>query len=280
MNGEPFAYFVQQVLQSKGLDMATHIIATNPDKSKHLETATTKIFGLEIDFVNLRTEVYNDTRNPTVCFGTPLEDAMRRDITINSLFYNLHTMQIEDWTQFGLSDLQNKIIRTPMSPLQTFKDDPLRVLRVIRFATRLNYQLVPEISLAAAKEEVQSAFLKKISRERVGVEIMKMLQGNDPYRSLDIIHSVGFSPLVFTPPSGIEGSFSTACSWIFNQIRQSQNNLTCLVRKHIGQIDDDMMFLACAISSFKALEFPQNGKLTPVTKYIVMNSLKVICVLN
>jgi tRNA nucleotidyltransferase (CCA-adding enzyme) len=117
-------------------------IEANPDKSKHLETATTKVFGLEIDLVNLRKETYTeDSRNPQVEFGTPEEDAMRRDATINAMFYNLNTSSVEDLTRRGLDDLKNGLIRTPLEPVETFTDDPLRVLRLIRFAARFGYEI-------------------------------------------------------------------------------------------------------------------------------------------
>lgn len=86
--------------------------------------------------------------------GTPEEDALRRDITINTLFYNVHTRQIEDHTHLGLSDLANKLVRTPLEPLQTFRDDPLRVLRCVRFASRFGYELVDELKQAVRNEEI------------------------------------------------------------------------------------------------------------------------------
>jgi len=74
---------------------SVHTIKANPDKSKHLETVTTKIFDLDVDLVNLRKETYTDgSRNPEVEFGTAQEDALRRDATINALFYNIHTGQV------------------------------------------------------------------------------------------------------------------------------------------------------------------------------------------
>lgn len=86
--------------------------------------------------------------------GTPEEDALRRDITINTLFYNVHTRQIEDHTHLGLSDLAHKLVRTPLDPLQTFRDDPLRVLRCVRFASRFGYALVDEVKMAVTNEEI------------------------------------------------------------------------------------------------------------------------------
>lgn len=154
-----------------------HHIASNPDKSKHLETAMVKLFGMDLDFVNLRKETYaEDSRNPQMEFGTPEEDALRRDATINALFYNLHTEEVEDFTG-GIRDLDAKVIRTPMEPFQTFMDDPLRVLRLIRFASRLGFAIDAESEKFMNDERVLEALRKKISRERVGVELEKMLKG-------------------------------------------------------------------------------------------------------
>lgn len=113
-----------------------HKINSNLEKSKHLETGTIEIFGLSVDSVNLRKEVYTDqSRNPQVEFGSAVEDAYRRDATINSIFYSLSRRQVEDHTEMGLSDLAAGIIRTPLQPTQTFMDDPLRILRLIRIAS-------------------------------------------------------------------------------------------------------------------------------------------------
>ena len=153
-------------------------IEANPEKSKHLETVTTRILGLEIDLVNLRKEIYaEDSRNPTMEFGTPVEDALRRDSTVNSLFFNLTSSQVEDFTEQGLRDLELKIIRTPLSPFKTFKDDPLRVLRCVRFASKLGYDIDLETEQAMSDPDIKEALQQKISRERVGIEVEKMLRG-------------------------------------------------------------------------------------------------------
>lgn len=155
-----------------------HNVARNPEKSKHLETAMVKIFGLDLDFVNLRKETYTeDSRNPQMEFGTAEEDARRRDATVNALFYNLHDDRIEDFTG-GLSDMDFKIIKTPLEPFQTFMDDPLRVLRLVRFASRLQFTIDPDTRKFMADPKVLEALRLKISRERVGVELEKMLKGS------------------------------------------------------------------------------------------------------
>ena len=153
-------------------------IEANPEKSKHLETVTTKILGLEIDLVNLRKETYvEDSRNPTMDFGSPKDDALRRDATVNALFYNLTTSEVEDFTERGLADMSSEIIRTPHSPYQTFKDDPLRILRCIRFASKLGYSIDPGAQLSMGNGDIKEALRVKITRERVGIEIEKTLRG-------------------------------------------------------------------------------------------------------
>ncbi|KAI3631911.1 hypothetical protein MIR68_009747 [Amoeboaphelidium protococcarum] len=104
---------------------------------------------------------------PHIEFGTPLKDAERRDLNINSLFYNIATEEVEDFLGTGIDDLENGIIRTPQSPFVTFKDDPLRILRAIRFAARYNFRIVKEIKLAAQEGNIVQSFATIISRERV-----------------------------------------------------------------------------------------------------------------
>lgn len=153
-------------------------VAKNPEKSKHLATAGFRMFDLDLDFVNLRKETYaDDSRNPEMEFGSAEEDALRRDATINALFYNIQTDSIEDFTG-GQPDLQHGIIRTPLEPLQTFRDDPLRVLRLVRFASRLGFAIDPKTEKQMPEASVMEALRIKISRERVGVELEKMLKGN------------------------------------------------------------------------------------------------------
>lgn len=187
MTGEPFVEFMCDYCQQPEVIKAhnigptdignLHKVKSNPEKSKHLATAMIPIFGLELDVVNLRKESYaEDSRNPQMEFGTAEEDALRRDATINAMFYNLNTDSIEDFTT-GFADLQAGIIRTPLEPLQTFRDDPLRVLRLVRFASRFDFSIAPETERFMADSTVLEALKVKISRERVGIELEKMAKG-------------------------------------------------------------------------------------------------------
>lgn len=153
-----------------------HKIKQNPDKSKHLETCTTKLCGLDIDFVNLRSESYTEkSRIPTITTGTAIEDAYRRDATLNAMFFNLETMEIEDLTGKGLQDLRDGILRTPLEPRKTFLDDPLRCLRLIRFASNYGFNFDDATLNAMKDEDLKAALKTKISRERIGVEFRKMI---------------------------------------------------------------------------------------------------------
>ncbi|KAI0063193.1 hypothetical protein BV25DRAFT_1915513 [Artomyces pyxidatus] len=223
MMGYPFAVeFAEYVSEIKHIPVKS--IATvkgNPGQSKHLETAKTTVLGIELDFVNLRDEAYADnSRIPTeVTFGTPLQDALRRDITINSLFYNVHTRSVEDHCGKGLDDLKNGIIRTPLPPRQTFLDDPLRVIRCIRFASRFGFDMVSELQESARDSEIQASLLlhgalaivalaQKITRERVGEEIDKMMGGRNPLRSIQLIDSLSLFTTIFCIPEPTASTLS------------------------------------------------------------------------
>ncbi|KAJ1835240.1 CCA tRNA nucleotidyltransferase, mitochondrial [Coemansia sp. RSA 2706] len=203
MSGYELAQHVHAYMGAHGL--ATHAVARiseNPARSKHLETATTRVLGQLVDFVHLRSETYVDgTRIPRVAFGTPAEDARRRDITINALFYNLRTRRVEDFTGRGLDDLRAGVVRTPMEPAQTFADDPLRVLRVLRFASRFGYEIEARTAAALALPEIRDALAAKISRERVGVEVDKMAAGARPLMSIELVRRFGLYDTVFAPPA-------------------------------------------------------------------------------
>ena len=92
---------------------------------------------------------------------------------MNALFYNLNQGEIEDYTKRGLSDLQNGILKTPLAPIKTFLDDPLRIIRLIRFASKFNFVVESETLNAMKEEHNKSALLTKISKERIEIELRK-----------------------------------------------------------------------------------------------------------
>ncbi|KAI5949931.1 CCA1 [Candida jiufengensis] len=192
LTGEEFVHGLQKYLYDKEPEISmnhVHTIKMNPLKSKHLETCTTKLYGIDLDFINLRSEEYtDDSRVPTIEFGTPLQDALRRDATLNALFYNLNEEKIEDFTEKGLEDLKNGILRTPLSPIKTFLDDPLRILRLIRFASKFNFLIDSETLDAMKEKHNQEALSTKISKERIEIELRKILTSHNPSYGLQLIN--------------------------------------------------------------------------------------------
>ncbi|MFW6130206.1 MAG: HD domain-containing protein, partial [Atribacterota bacterium] len=197
MTGQEFVNTLNFQDQSK-----SNIIESNPEKSKHLETVkVSDLFGYEIDFVNLRSESYSeDSRIPEAKItDNPAEDALRRDLTINALFYNIETNQVEDYVG-GLKDLKNMILKTPLDPEQTFIDDPLRMLRVLRFYSKYPKSTVDdEIIEAMSKSHVQEAY-EKLATERSMKEIKKMMGGEQPVDAARILLKTGLYRKVFKIP--------------------------------------------------------------------------------
>ena len=131
---------------------------------------------IEIEFVGARKESYNeDSRNPVVENGTLEDDQNRRDFTINALALDLSEANFGDLLDpfNGIKDLENKIIRTPLNPDITYSDDPLRMMRAIRFATQLNFT-IEEKSLNAISKNNER--IKIITNERIVVELNKILK--------------------------------------------------------------------------------------------------------
>ncbi|KAI1314535.1 CCA tRNA nucleotidyltransferase, mitochondrial [Mortierella claussenii] len=204
MMGYDFAMLVNDYMEATGHEKRTIAkIATNPEKSKHLETATMVVLGMPLDFVNLRSEVYDDaSRIPTeITFGTPSEDAYRRDITINALFYNIHTRSVEDFTGKGMDDLRNGLVRTPLEPYETFWQDPLRVMRCIRFAARFHFKIAEDAKMAILDDRIKQALRTKISKERIGSELDKMIDdGAGRSTAIRLLHELDLYDIVFAPP--------------------------------------------------------------------------------
>ena len=175
MTGKQFCKFLK-----KKINTSIHIIEENHEQCKHLEVASATLFGISIDFLHLRNEEYSDSRIPQIRIGTAKEDSLRRDLTINSLFYNINTCAIEDYTEKGLDDLMNKIIRTPLDTETTFTDDPLRILRAIRF-----YVTLPDfnmddaiISTVRDNSNLRQLVREKVSNERIIIEMRKIIKIN------------------------------------------------------------------------------------------------------
>jgi len=177
---------------------------------KNFGTAQIKIFNgeipFEIEFVGARKESYNrDSRKPEVDRGSIDEDRMRRDFTINTLAASLDKhdfLQLLDPLN-GLKDIENKIIKTPLSPAQTFIDDPLRMMRAIRFATQLNFTIEAE-TFQAIKDHAER--IKIVSGERIIDEINKIVMTNKPSIGFDLLFRTGLLEIIFPQMVSLAGA--------------------------------------------------------------------------
>ncbi|MDH7462660.1 HD domain-containing protein [Chitinophagaceae bacterium 26-R-25] len=169
-------------------------------------TAQIKLDNFEIEFVGARKESYKyHSRNPDVLPGTLKDDQDRRDFTINALAVSLND---EDYGEIidpfnGLRDLQNKIIKTPLNPDATFSDDPLRMMRAIRFASQLNFQIADE-TLQGIKNNVER--IRIITQERITDELNKILASNKPSIGFDLLYQTGLLHIIFPQMVDLAGA--------------------------------------------------------------------------
>lgn len=200
------------VTVGSGIELAT-LVAESFGKGAHLAvyanygTAQVKTHHLELEFVGARRESYSrDSRNPIVEDGTLEEDQQRRDFTVNALAICINADRFGELVDpfDGVNDLRSHIIRTPLDPDITFSDDPLRMMRAIRFATQLNFRIVPETFEAIRRNRERISI---ITRERINDELSKIIRSPRPSIGFRLLDMSGLLELIFPaliPLKGIE----------------------------------------------------------------------------
>jgi len=139
-------------------------------------TAMVRVDDVDIELVTARRESYDaESRKPTVEPASYEEDALRRDFTVNTLMQGLHDGELRDPLGSGLDDLRSGTLRTPLDPVATFRDDPLRMLRAVRFRWKLHFMPAPGLYEAIRQERER---LRIVSMERIRDEIVKMLRAS------------------------------------------------------------------------------------------------------
>ena len=179
-----------------GIELAKRVSKNLPNNPKvqifkTYGTAMIKHEGVDLEFVGARKESYTEhSRNPTVEDGTLEEDQNRRDFTINAMAISLNTASYGALLDpfDGISDLMSKCIKTPLEPAVTYSDDPLRMLRAIRFASQLDFTIEAG-SLKAIKEESQR--IEIIKNERINVELQKILECKKPSIGFLLLEKTG-----------------------------------------------------------------------------------------
>ena len=201
------------VVEGSGIELAEAVgakVRSNVSVFKNYGTAMLRFKGIEVEFVGARKESYNrDSRKPVVEDGTLQEDQMRRDFTINAMAFSL---QKEDYGALvdpfgGIRDLAAGIIRTPLDPDVTFSDDPLRMVRAIRFVTRLSteenqFKIVPEALESIRRNRGRMEIL---SKERIVEELNKMLVSEKPSIGFRLLDETGLLDMILPQLSKLKG---------------------------------------------------------------------------
>ncbi|MFN2261295.1 MAG: CCA tRNA nucleotidyltransferase [Psychroflexus sp.] len=201
---------IDVVAVGNGIDLAKKVAEKLPGKPKvqifkTYGTAMLKVFDLEVEFVGARKESYNEnSRNPEVEQGTLEDDQNRRDFTINALALQLNKNNFGKLLDpfGGLEDLKMQLIRTPLDPNITYSDDPLRMMRAIRFSTQLGFKIEPQ-SLKAIKDNALR--IEIVSNERIVTEIHKIMLAEKPSVGFKIMHNTGLLKRILPELTNLEG---------------------------------------------------------------------------
>ncbi|MCL2097461.1 MAG: CCA tRNA nucleotidyltransferase [Bacteroidales bacterium] len=198
------------VIEGSGINMAEEVakkLRVSVNIFKHYGTAMLHCDGMDIEFVGARKESYNpDSRKPIVENGTLEDDQRRRDFTINALAFSL---QKEEFGKLidpfgGTKDLQEGLLRTPLDPDITYSDDPLRMMRAVRFATQLGFTIVPE-SFEAIKRNKHRMQAPVVSIERIVDELNKIMKAEKPSKGFFLLEETDLLALFLPQLSKLRG---------------------------------------------------------------------------
>ena len=199
---------IDVVVVGSGIELARALgerLHTKVSVFKTFGTAMLRASGMEVEFVGARRESYTrDSRKPQVEAGTLEDDQRRRDFTINALAWSLNGDTFGELVDpfEGMYDLEDCIIRTPCDPDVTFSDDPLRMMRAVRFATQLGFDIYPETFDAIARNRER---IRIVSRERIATELNKIVASPRPSIGFELLELTGLLELIFPEMHRLKG---------------------------------------------------------------------------
>lgn len=188
-----FLDLLNQYLDAHDQERKTYsVMEPSPEHGKHVPNYNMALFGISVDFVPLR-------GSPP----SPLRDALLRDLTVNALHYNIARGCVEDATGKGLPDLKQRILRAPTEPRETLSYDPLRALRVARFAACMNqYAVEGRLMEAMASDETREELGRRTKRDRIGQELRKALNARHAHLAVQILQQTHLLDVVFFGDDG------------------------------------------------------------------------------
>ncbi len=209
---------------------------------KTFGTAQIKLDDEEIEFVGARKESYHqDSRNPAVTPGSLKDDQERRDFTINALAVSLNQKDFGALVDpfNGIRHLEEKIITTPLDPDKTFSDDPLRMMRAIRFSAQLHFSITPETLASITKNAKR---IKIITKERIADELNKILLTTKPSIGFDLLYKTGLLEIIFPQMVALAGA-----EYIDGKGHKDNFYHTLQVVDNIAQNTDDLWLRWAAV---------------------------------
>ncbi len=296
------------VTVGSGIELAEKVAELLPNKPKvqvfkTYGTAMLRFEDVDIEFVGARRESYTeDSRNPKVEKGTLEDDQKRRDFTINALALSLNHERFGELLDpfDGITDLQNKIIRTPLNPDVTYSDDPLRMIRAIRFATQLNFEIEQKSLEAITRNQER---IKIITKERIVVEINKILASEKPSIGFLLLEKTGLLARIMPELTNLKGveeqegqrhkdNFYHTLEVVDNICKTTENlwlRWSALLHdigkaptkrfdKKIGWTFHSHEFVGSKMvfKLFKRLKMPLNDKMKFVQKMVLLSSRPII----
>ena len=199
---------IDVVVVGSGIALAEALgreLRTKVSVFKTFGTAMVRAGGIEVEFVGARKESYtHDSRKPEVSPGTLEDDQRRRDFTINAMAWSLNDATFGELVDpfDGMSDLEDCIIRTPCDPDVTFSDDPLRMMRAVRFAAQLGFTIEEETFDAICRNAER---IRIVSRERIAVELNKIVLSPVPSMGFELLEMTGLLKLIFPELQALKG---------------------------------------------------------------------------
>ncbi|WP_282017843.1 CCA tRNA nucleotidyltransferase [Salegentibacter mishustinae] len=300
------------VAVGNGIELAKKVAEILPHKPKvqvfkNYGTAMLRAYDMEIEFVGARKESYQkDSRKPIVEDGSLEDDQNRRDFTINALALGLNEDNFGNLLDpfDGIEDLNSKIIKTPLDPDITYSDDPLRMLRAIRFATQLNFKIEKESLDAISRNKKR---IKIISKERITDELHKIMLAEKPSKGFSLLHKTGLLHIIMPELTALEGIDEIEGQkhkdnfWhtleVVDNIAENTDDLwlrwaallhdigkapTKKFHKKIGWTFHGHEFVGAKMvfKLFKRLRLPLNDKMKYVQKLVLMSSRPIAIVDN